>query len=196
MRKTTLLLLCLCGLVPKTSFGVDLFARGSVSRNSIDSEKWKISVSAIGGLAFRLSEQIRIEGRYTNISSLQNRLDIVSGGAVGTLTDILTETEIYSLGVDIEILGKRSSFKPFIYLGGGYVITRQSYDYTPDGSTVATPFKEAEQKGFSGNVGLGIRWIIAKRLAIELEGFAYGTDFDKPKPLFNIYASAGLRLIL
>ncbi|MCB0404206.1 MAG: autotransporter domain-containing protein [Bdellovibrionales bacterium] len=195
------------GLIPKLllacwllgsvcASGADIFARGSISRNSIDTDKWKISVSAIGGLAFKVSEQIRIEARYTNISSLQNKLDITSGGTVGTLTDILTETEIYSLGVDIELTGKNSRFKPFIYLGAGYVITKQTYDFTPAGSSVSTPFAEAEQKGVSGNLGLGVRWQIAKRLAIELEGFAYGTDFDKPQPLFNIYASAGLRFIL
>lgn len=133
--------------VPLTAGAADIFARGSISRNSIDTDKWKVSVSAIGGLAFKVSEQIRIEARYTNISSLQNKLDITSGGTVGTLTDILTETEIYSLGVDLELTGKNSRFKPFIYLGAGYVITKQTYDFTPRVAALLHLFRSGAKRG-------------------------------------------------
>lgn len=185
-----------CLFLPTAGRAIDVFAKGSVSRSYVSQDKWTISVSAAAGLSFAISDPIRIEARYTNISSLQNKLEVVSGSLLGTLTDIATETEIYSVGVDISFLGPRSKFQPFVFLGAGYLVTKRSYNFTDAGTSATTYYEEPVEKGVSGNVGLGFRWQIARRFAIEIEVFGYSTDIDKPNPLINLYGTAGVRVFL
>jgi hypothetical protein len=122
-------------------------------------------------------------------------MDLVSCGAVVTLNYMLSETDMITAGVDIDFFGEKSFFQPYIYLGAGYVITQRSYYFTPVGGT-STYGADPKQEGISGNVGLGLRLRIARRLAIELEMFAYGLDITEPNPLINWFGSAGLRIFI
>lgn len=193
-RKIALFVCVTLAALAPSARAIDVFAKGSVSRSYISEDKWTISVSAAAGFSFAISDPIRIEARYTNISSLQNKLEVVSGTLIGTLSDIATETEIYSLGIDISFLGPRSKFQPFLFVGAGYLVTKRSYTFTDAGTLVSSDYVEPIQKGVSGNVGLGFRWMLAKRFAIEIELFGYSTDIDKPNPLINLYGTAGVRV--
>lgn len=175
---------------------VDVFAKGNISKSHISRDKWEISVSATTGLGISLFTGFRLEARYTNISSLQNLLIIQAADATVNLTDIKTQTSIYSIGVDIDLLGETSSFQPFIFLGVGYVTTERSYYAQVVGVATADYILEDPQKGFSGNLGLGFRIRLARSLAFEIEMFSYGIDIDKPNPLINLYGTVGIRLIL
>lgn len=180
-------------VVSQNSTATQLFAKGSISKTSSSLDKWTISITATGGIAFSLASEIHIEARYTNISSLQNKLEI---SGVGNLTDIKTLTSIYSLGLDINILGEKHAFQPFIFIGGGYIETDRSYYFTANGSSSSTLFREGRQNGISANVGLGFKIRIAKQLAFEVEAFGYSIDIKKPNPLINLYGNIGIRLLL
>lgn len=175
--------------------GMEIFAKGSVSKNFIDRDTYTISVSATAGVAFTLIPRVRLEGRYTNISSLQNKLDIGQPVVLGTINDMKTQTAIYSLGIDIDILGEKSTFQPFIYLGGGYLVTERSYYFTPVSGT-ATLYADPRRDGFSGNVGAGFRIRLMRSLAFEVEVFGYAMDVDQPNPLINLFGTVGIRIFI
>ncbi len=175
---------------------LEIFAKGSVSKNNISADTNTISVSASTGLAFTLIPRVRLEARFTNVSSLQNKLEIVGATAVGTLNDIKTQTTIYSVGLDIDILGKKSAFQPFIFVGAGYLTTTRSYYFTLAGVTDSTYSLEPKQTGISGNLGLGFRVNVGTSFAFEVEAFGYAVDIDKPNPLVNLYGTVGFRLFM
>ena len=180
------------------SFGaIELFGKGSVSKNYVSAEKNTLSISVSGGLAIALFSGLRIEGRYSNISSLQNKLDIVEGSTVvGTLEQIKTETVIYSLGLDIDFLGEKSWFQPYVYVGAGYIQTTRSYYFTPADLSSTTLFSDPTYKGISLNGGAGFRIRVARTLAFEIEVFGYAVDIQSPDRLINLYGTAGLRFYI
>ena len=175
---------------------LELFAKASASKNYTDEDRYTISVSGGTGLALLIFSGVRIEGRYTVVSSLQNRLDVGSPSLIATLNDIKTETNIYSVGLDIDIVGEKYVVQPFVFLGAGYIVSNRSYYLTPVGSSSASLINEPETKGISANVGAGIRIRIAKTIAFEVEAYGYGLDPHKPNPLINIYGNAGIRIFM
>ena len=106
----TLLTLCMVFVCGLCSVGqahlLEVFAKASASKNYTDEDRYTISVSGGTGLALLIIPRVRIEGRYTIVSSLQNRLDVGSPALIATLNDIKTETNIYSVGLDIDILSE------------------------------------------------------------------------------------------
>lgn len=175
------------------TFAWEIFGKGSVSKNNLATDSSIISVSMTGGIAMNLLPWVRLEARYSDISSLQNKLDIANAGK---LTDIKTQTTIFSTGLDIEFLSEKSAFQPFIYLGAGYITTSRSYYFSPANGSAPIFYQEPNETGISGNAGAGMRLKIAKHIAIELEVFAYGIDIYKPNPLINYQGTAGLRIYL
>jgi hypothetical protein len=175
---------------------LEIFAKGSVSKSNITSDTNTISVSASTGIAITLIPRVRLEARYTNVSSLQNKLEVKSTTVVGTINDMKTQTTIYSLGLDIDILGKKSAFQPFIFVGAGYLQTDRSYYFTLAGETEAVYAQDPKQSGVSGNLGAGFRILLSNSFAFEVEVFAYGVDIDKPEPLVNLYGTVGFRLFM
>jgi hypothetical protein len=171
----------------------ELFGKGSVSKNYLSSSSSVMSVSMTGGFAFSIISAVRFEARYTNISSLQNQLDILN---IGTLTNIDTETTIYSVGVDINFTGEKSVFQPYIYLGGGYTQTSRTYNFTPIDGSGTQPSSDPNQSGISANVGAGLRLRLASALALEVEVFAYGIDPNFNMALINWYGTAGIRIFI
>ncbi len=196
----TLLTLCilLISFVSSSSKAhlLEVFAKASASKNYTDHDRYTISVSGSTGLAILLIPQVRIEGRYTMVSSLQNRLDVGSPSVIATLNDIKTETNIYSVGLDIDILSEKYSIQPFVFLGAGYVESNRSYYVTPLGSSSASLINEPITQGISANVGAGIRIRIAKTIALEIEAYGYGLDPQNPNPLINLYGNAGIRIFM
>jgi hypothetical protein len=175
---------------------LELFARGSVSKNYFNSDSYIVSVSAATGLALTLFQGIRLEGRYTNATSLQNQLAITAGSVSGSLNDVMTQTAIYSVGIDFDLLGPRSEFQPFLYVGVGYLITERSYYYLDTGGSASVYLKDPVRTGVTGNLGLGFRIRIANAFAFEAEAFAYGVDIHRPNPLINVFGSVGVRIFM
>lgn len=178
-------------------YSLEVFAKGSASKNYTSIDKHTTSVSVATGVAVTLIPRVRIEARYTNRSSLQSREEVIyESTVVGTLYDYKTETSIISLGIDIDVLGKRSAFQPFLYIGAGYVQTKNSYWFTQTGMT-ESKFQELPQKrGISGNLGVGFRIFLTNSFALEAEVFAYAMDIDQPPTLVNLYAQVGIRIFI
>ncbi len=175
---------------------VEVFAKGSLSKNYISKDSWTISASATMGLGMALFRGVKLEGRYSNISSLQNTLQVPVDTSSVTLTDFKTQTVIYSVGLDLDFLGETSPFQPFLFVGIGYLETERSYYLTSPSISAAIFTKEPKQLGFTGNLGLGFRVRLAKALAFEIEAFAYGMNIHKPNPLIDLYGTVGIRLFL
>lgn len=182
----------LCDTAP----ALELFAKGSYSKNSISQDNFITSVSGTGGFAFSLIPRVRLEARYTNSSSLQNSLQVGTDTIVVTLTDVLTQTSIYSAGLDIDILGPRSPFQPFLYIGVGYLETLRSYYFTIPGGPSSGLISEPKQLGVSANGGAGFRVRLADRISFEVEAFVYALNIQKPNPTINVQGTVGLRLFL
>jgi len=194
MRKILCLVL-FAGLTSSAS-ALELFGKGSISKNYLAADKNTISVSLTGGFGFSLLPFMRVEARYTNISTLQNKMDIVTTNVVGILSDIKTQTAIYSVGLDFQFLNEKSAFQPFIYIGAGYIETERSYYFTESNSSFSDYYSEPKQLGISANAGVGFRLRLAKSLAFEVEAFAYAIDIQKPNPIPNLYGTAGLRIFI
>lgn len=194
MRKFILAVtLFIAGGLSACANAIDLFGKGSVSKSYLAADSSTISVSLTGGIAFQLLPFIRVEGRYSNIATLQNKLSLETASVSGTLSDIHTQTTIYSGGLDIDFLSDKYIIQPFIYLGVGYIESERSYYFTLQGSNTSQYFSDPKQTGITGNAGAGFRIHFAKRFALELEAFGYATDLKSPN-LVNIYGTAGVRL--
>jgi len=181
---------------PAPATVVELFANGSLSKNYLATDSWVTSLSTGIGMAVVVIPHLRIEGRYTNISSLQNQLNAAVSGVTVNLSNIKTTTTMYTLGVNIDFLSEKSPFQPYIYLGGGYVDTERSYYASLPGQTDSQYIAESPQRGLSANAGLGIRLRIAQQIALELEAYAYAEDVQTKHPLVNIYGTAGIRIFI
>lgn len=196
----TLITLCVFGLSFYSSLSraqaLEVFAKAAASKNYTDASSYSVSVTGATGLAIMVIPQVRIEGRFTIVSSLQNQLSVGSPTVIATLNDIKTETNIYSVGLDIDILSDKYTIQPFVFLGAGYVQSQRSYYVTPTGSSSAILIVEPQTQGVSANVGAGIRIRLAKSIAFEVEAYGYGLDPQKPNPLINLYGNAGIRIFM
>jgi hypothetical protein len=191
-------MLCITVSCPARANVFEIFAKGSASKNYITDDEWQVSVSLSTGLAIILIPQLRIEGRYSNVSSLQNRLtETTSDGVTFTISDMKTTTTIYSVGLDLDIVSDKYSVQPFIYAGMGYIDTARSFYLQSSSLPEAVAFKEVPRKyGFSANLGGGLRVRIARTLSLELEAFAYGIDLKRPNPIVNWMGTAGIRIFI
>ena len=176
--------------------GMEFFAKGAYSKTYNSSDSFTTRITATAGTAIKIFPRLRVDVRYTNISSLQNRLNIVTTTAVGTISDLKTVTEIASVGIDINILGDKSRFQPFILVGAGYIVDERSYFFNLSGETDAVFIQEPKSTEVTGNVGAGFKIILTSSMAFEVEVFAYGLDIDKPNPRVNIYGNVGIRFFL
>lgn len=174
----------------------EIFAKGSLSKNNISDTDYQLSVSGSAGLAVTLIPRVRIEGRYTNATSLQNRLVAPVGTGNVEIANMMTETSILSLGLDVDLFGDKYWMQPFIYIGAGYSLTARSYYVIVDPAQPAAYIREPSKNALSGNLGAGLRIRVAQMLSLEFEFFAYGLDLKNPNPLTNAYGSVGIRLFI
>src|SRR6185437_11343508 len=106
--------------------------------NNISDNEFETSVSGSAGIAVILIPRVRIEGRYTNATTMQNQLSAPVGATNVELDNIMTETSIVSLGIDVDLFGDKYWIQPFIYVGAGYSITSRSYYVVTDPTQPAT----------------------------------------------------------
>ncbi len=191
------LLFLLC-VMPGFSLGsvLEIFAKASASKNYSAQDKYTLSIYATGGLAITLIPRVRIEGRYINISSLQNRVDFSSNEWTGYFKDIKTQTKIYSAGFDIDPLGEKSAFQPFIFIGAGYFESERSFYAVKLSDGSSNYIRDSKETGVSANLGLGFKIRLARTFAVELEVYGYSTSINKPNPLVNLFGSAGFRIFI
>ncbi len=172
-------------------FGVELFAKGSYSKNTLSADVFLQNATVTTGLALGLGSVIRLEARFALIESYQNRLDVTSSsGEQFIVTSIHTQTKNYTLGVDIDFLSDKSPFRPFVFIGAGYVESERTYsvsgEFRRDGKVI----------GMSANGGLGFKIMVARSIAFETEGLAVATNVTKPNPLIDYYLTLGIRVYL
>src|SRR5687767_11548441 len=111
--------LLLALLVPLTAHAqlLEIFAKGSISKNNTSDDEYQTTVSGAAGVAITLIPRVRLEARYTNQTSLQNQLVVPVDTSNVTLNNILTETSIISVGIDVDLFGDKYWVRPFIYVG-------------------------------------------------------------------------------
>ncbi|MBI1862218.1 MAG: outer membrane beta-barrel protein [Deltaproteobacteria bacterium] len=183
-------LLALLAFAPSAQ-ALELFAKGSYSKYYYDLSTWEENITGSGGLALGLTKGIRLEARSTYIQKLENQIEIIVGGNPVNISSRTTKQLIYSLGVDVDLLGSKSSFQPYLYFGAGIIQYATSYKMVD-----AADINSLVTQKYSGNVGLGFRWMLGRTMALELEAMGYATDIDKPQPLINTLITAGLRLFI
>lgn len=170
----------------------EVFGKAAYSRTNLGVDQYTQTLSGATGMAVILIPQIRLEGRYTLQNQYQNRLSL---SASDVLTNFKVQTAIYSIGLDISLAGQRSTFVPFVFFGAGYAESVRTWDYTNTLLGQTTPGTD-RRTGLAGQMGLGVRWRIAKSAAIDIEANAYSIDFYKPGALVDVSGNAGIRLYL
>jgi hypothetical protein len=181
--------MALCALVvftlPKTGLAfLDFFGKASYSRSHDSPESYSQTISGATGIGIRLFPQMRIEGRYTIIKNFQNQPATLLG-----ITDLTTQTNIYSVSLDWDIVSEKYPVQPYLLLGAGYLQTYRTYSY-PGGA------EKSERHGVSANGGAGIRIHLGRQFLFEIEGFAYVADPGKTEQLIDVYGNVGLRFAI
>lgn len=170
----------------------EVFGKAAYYRTNLGVQQYTQTISGATGIAIILIPQIRLEGRYTLQNQYQNKLTL---SASDVLTNFKVQTTIYSMGLDISLANQKATFVPFIFCGAGYAETIRTWDYTNTLGGGTTPGTD-RRTGLAGQVGLGVRWRVAKSAAIELEANAYSIDFYKPGALVDVNGNAGIRFYL
>ena len=191
ISKCLLLLITACFSLSASAF--ELFGKGAYSKYFYDESTFEESISGNTGIAFSLFSGVRLEGRYTYIQKLENRIDVNINGVAATLSNRTTKMVIYSVNLDIELAGSRSAFKPFISLGVGALENRSSFRVI---DPIVQDFPEIRRQRLAGDLGFGFRWQLGRYMFLEFEGMAYATDIDQPKPIINSHLTAGLRILV
>lgn len=173
--------------------GMEIFGKASYSRTNLNSASYTQSIGGAVGMAFILVPQIRLETRYTLKHEYQNRNDLNSDLV---LTNIKTQTGIYSVGLDISLFNDKSTFIPFIFVGAGYAQVTQTEDLTQFSTDTTVNIELPKRTGIAGQLGAGFRWRVAKSAALELEFYGYSIDPHKAGALWDIYGTAGIRFYI
>jgi len=184
-----ILALALCLSLPAEA--VNVFAKGAFSKTFQDKDQYTLRYSASGGFGFRLFSMVKLETRYTRVLTRQNQYAVTG---LGIVTDQEVKTDIYSIGLDISFAGRKRSVQPFIFVGGGYVISELTADFTDLNSTKSNTYRRSE--GVTLNGGAGIRIRMSDYLAFEVEGFGYLRKISENNPLLDLYATIGIRIFL
>jgi len=195
LSRIGLLFLVVVVLLGRNSYAgpdFEVFGKAAYSRNNLGVSQYSQTISGAVGLAIILIPQVRLEGRYTSQNQYQNRLGL---SPTDVLTNFKVQTAIYSVGLDISLAGQRASFVPFVFCGAGFAESLRTWDYTNTTLGQTTPGTD-KRTGLAGQMGLGVRWRLAKSAAIEVEATAYSIDFYKPGALVDIYGNAGIRFYL
>lgn len=175
---------------------VELFVKGTASKSFLSSDEFVASASGAAGLAINLLPRVRLEGRYTFVTSQRNKMDLTIDSTNLTLSNITTQTNVYSLALEVDVLSDRSAFQPYVALGAGYLSKDRSYSIAQTGSSTSQSVTEPRWLGISANAGLGFKIRLARQVALEFEVFGYGIDVYKPNAQVDWDAKTGLRLIL
>lgn len=193
LSRMTILSVLFLGISPAWAGpAFEVFGKAFYSRNNLGVNQYTQTISGATGMAVILIPQIRLEGRYTLQNQYQNKLSL---SASDILTNFKVQTAIYSIGLDISLAGQRSTFVPFVFFGAGYAESVRTWDYTNTLLGQTTPGTD-RRTGLAGQMGLGVRWRIAKSAAIDIEANAYSIDFYKPGALVDVSGNAGIRLYL
>lgn len=171
---------------------LEWFGKVAYSKTNLAVQQYTQTISGATGVAVILIPQVRLEGRYTIQNQYQNKLTLSS---TDVLTNFKVQTTIYSVGLDISLAGQKSTFVPFVFCGAGFAESLRMWDYTNTIMGNTTPGSD-KRTGLAGQVGVGIRWRIAKSAAIEIEANGYSIDFYKPGALVDVSGNAGIRLYL
>lgn len=192
IRFGVLALLFLMSFSQASWASIEIFAKGSVSKRTLPKGNWETGSTASVGVSFPLFSTFKIEGRYSNIRSETNQIELEDV----TLNEYKTQTSLFSLGIDVDILSEKSPFQPFIFVGTGYIISERNYYASRVGGSQKVYTAEPKSTGIVGNLGVGFRLRIARSIAFEIEGFAYAREISKPNPPIDLYGQVGIRVFL
>ncbi len=152
------------------------------------------------GLAYRFIENTAIEFSY-----LHSRIKDSFGQDIPALPDryyIIKRTQIenYSLNLVLYFSGKKSSFRPYIRGGGGYMIRKtnlsgQATDRITGAKRDVAFTNGDTMKSASADGGLGFTLFILDQIAFETSGTVYATDLDKDEVYLHYAVSGGIRFV-
>ncbi len=152
------------------------------------------------GLAYRFLESTAIEFSFIN-SRTQDKF----GQDISTLLDIYyidrtTEIQNYSLDLLLYFTEKKSTFRPYIRGGGGYMIRKTNIsgiakDRNTGGLSTLSFVNPADTKSTSADGGFGFTMYVLDQIALEFSGTVYATDLDKPTVFLHYSVAGGIRVI-
>ena len=151
------------------------------------------------GFAYRFLSNTSIEISYTSSTDTdtfgQDYADLSSYLKVQKKLAV----ENTSIDLILDFAGKKSTFRPYIRGGGGYMERRTSFTGTQTDriTEVSTPLssKEAPVYSVSANAGIGFKIFLIDSVAIDASYTVFATDLDKPEIFLHYSATGGLRFL-
>jgi outer membrane protein W len=153
-----------------------------------------------GGIAYRFLANTSFEINYIFSRSYdrfgQQGDSFTSDYVINKTTDV----QNLSVSLVIDFADKRSTFRPYMSGGIGYMIRKTQLDGTgTDKATLITSdlvfTNDPEIKSASANGGIGFKYFVADSVAIEIGGTIYATDLDKTEIYLHYAATGGLRIV-
>jgi outer membrane protein W len=151
-----------------------------------------------GGIAYRFLSNTSFEVAYSQSKTTDRFGQVDSAYSISYDLTRVSKIESISGSLILEFAEKKSTFRPYIRAGGGYMTrtfvlkgTRKDSitGVKSDLTTTTTTLYSASATG-----GLGLRLFIADRIALEAEGTALATDLDKPEVFVHYQSTAGIRI--
>ncbi len=182
----------------------EVFANGSWYRynyGKVAGENNYSTVTAFGGgLAYRFLSNTSFEVAYQETKTVDKFTQDIPDLAQILRIKKTTRVQIMSASLILDLADRRSTFRPFLKAGGGYMIRHTQYAGTGVDRITNTEsqlnIKDPEKsESATAQIGMGLKIFIAESLALETSGTGYASDLDKDVIYIHYSVSGGVRYI-
>jgi len=182
----------------------EISANGSyfkVNNGILDGEQSRTTTIKFGGgLAYRFAGSTSIEFAYVH-SKVRDRFgQNISGQPEIYFIDRRTSFENYSMNLVLNFSDRKSTFRPYIRGGGGYMVRKARFAGTAknrfDLTTRKLSFATVPTSySVSADGGLGFSLFVLDQIALDFSYTVYATDLDKPQVFLHYSVAGGLRFV-
>ena len=171
---------------------IEIGASGSFRRSNIDVDAYDESLAVTGSLSYYFSESTAIEASYTDG---QNKRVISENVANGHVTKMFYKTA--GLDFVLSFGGKESAIRPYLKVGGNYIISKRIVDQYRDANNNLYPANVIEDEpGLVPSFGAGFKLGLTESLSLKLgvDGWT-SRPTNKPPVTVDYVGRAGLSLM-
>ena len=178
--------------VPAHAGFIEIGASGSFRRSNIDVDAYDESLAVTGSFSYYFSESTAIEASYTDG---QNKRVISENVANGHVTKMFYKTA--GLDFVLSFGGKESAIRPYLKVGGNYIISKRIVDQYRDANNNLYPANVIEDEpGLVPSFGAGCKLGVTENLSLKLgvDGWT-SRPTNKPPVTVDYIGRAGLSLM-
>lgn len=147
---------------------IEVGASGSYKRSNIDGTSFDESQSLTGSLAYYFDESSALELSYTDGS---NRRVIGEGQTVGHVTNMYYK--MVGLDFVLTIGGREATIRPYIKLGGVYIMEKRIVDQYRDASGTYAPNEIKDNPALVPSGGIGFKLQLSQNWSLKVGAEAW-----------------------